>query len=41
MNRIDLEGQVAVVTGGGQGLGLAIANRLRASGARREKSEIS
>ena len=34
MNRIDLEGQVAVVTGGAQGLGLAIANRLRASGAR-------
>lgn len=34
MNRIDLEGQVAVVTGGAQGLGLAIASRLLASGAR-------
>lgn len=34
MNRIDLEGQVAVVTGGAQGLGFAIANRLLASGAR-------
>ena len=33
MNRIDLEGQVAVVTGGAQGLGLAIASRLLASGA--------
>lgn len=27
MNRIDLEGQVAVVTGGAQGLGFAIARR--------------
>jgi 2-dehydro-3-deoxy-L-rhamnonate dehydrogenase (NAD+) len=34
MNRIDLAGQVAVVTGGAQGLGLAIARRLHASGAR-------
>ncbi|MHA6297046.1 SDR family NAD(P)-dependent oxidoreductase [Devosia sp. CAU 1758] len=34
MNRIDLEGQVAVVTGGAQGLGFAIAYRLLASGAR-------
>ncbi len=34
MNRIDLEGQVAVVTGGAQGLGLAIAARLVASGAK-------
>lgn len=34
MNRIDLDGQVAVVTGGAQGLGLAIAQRLIASGAR-------
>ncbi len=34
MNRIDLEGQVAVVTGGAQGLGFAIAHRLLASGAR-------
>jgi len=34
MNRIDLEGQAAVVTGGAQGLGFAIAHRLLASGAR-------
>ncbi|WP_297108427.1 SDR family NAD(P)-dependent oxidoreductase [uncultured Devosia sp.] len=34
MNRIDLVGQVAVITGGAQGLGLAIASRLLASGAR-------
>jgi 3-oxoacyl-[acyl-carrier protein] reductase len=34
VNRIDLEGQVAVVTGGAQGLGLAFAERLVASGAR-------
>lgn len=34
MNRIDLVGQVAVVTGGAQGLGLATASRLLASGAR-------
>lgn len=34
MNRIDLDGQVAVVTGGAQGLGLAIARRLVDSGAR-------
>ncbi|MFC6488464.1 SDR family NAD(P)-dependent oxidoreductase [Nitratireductor sp. GCM10026969] len=34
MNRIDLEGQVAVVTGGAQGLGLAIAKRLADSGAK-------
>ena len=33
MNTIDLEGQVAVVTGGAQGLGFAIAHRLLASGA--------
>jgi 2-dehydro-3-deoxy-L-rhamnonate dehydrogenase (NAD+) len=33
MNRIDLEGQVAVVTGGAQGIGFAIAKRLIASGA--------
>ena len=32
MNRIDLEGQRAVVTGGGQGIGRAIATRLLASG---------
>jgi 3-oxoacyl-[acyl-carrier protein] reductase len=34
MNRIDLDGQVAVVTGGAQGIGLAIARRLVASGAK-------
>ncbi len=33
MNRIDLEGQVAVVTGGAQGLGFAMARRFVASGA--------
>ncbi len=33
MNRIDLEGRVAVVTGGAQGIGFAVAQRLRASGA--------
>jgi 3-oxoacyl-[acyl-carrier protein] reductase len=34
MNRIDLEGRVAVVTGGAQGIGLAITERYLASGAR-------
>ncbi|WP_442581684.1 SDR family NAD(P)-dependent oxidoreductase [Mesorhizobium sp. ASY16-5R] len=34
MNQIDLAGQVAVVTGGAQGLGFAIAKRIVASGAR-------
>lgn len=34
MNHIDLEGQVAVVTGGAQGIGFAVAQRLLASGAR-------
>lgn len=34
MNAIDLAGQVAVITGGAQGLGLAIARRLLASGAK-------
>ncbi|WP_137151023.1 SDR family NAD(P)-dependent oxidoreductase [Devosia sp. FKR38] len=34
MNQIDLAGQVAVVTGGAQGLGFAIAQRLIASGAK-------
>ena len=34
MNQIDLAGQVAVVTGGAQGLGLAIAQRLLGSGAK-------
>jgi 3-oxoacyl-[acyl-carrier protein] reductase len=33
VNRIDLEGRRAVITGGGQGIGLAIAERLLASGA--------
>ena len=36
MNRIDLVGQVAVVTGGAQGLGLAIAKEI----ASRHKAEI-
>ena len=34
MNQIDLEGRVAVVTGGAQGLGFAIARRLLMSGAK-------
>jgi 3-oxoacyl-[acyl-carrier protein] reductase len=34
MNRIDLEGRVAVITGGAQGIGYAIAERFVASGAR-------
>ncbi|MBK8084278.1 MAG: SDR family NAD(P)-dependent oxidoreductase [Devosia sp.] len=34
MNRIDLAGQVAVITGGAQGFGLATARRLVASGAK-------
>jgi len=33
MNKIDLEGRIAVVTGGAQGIGLAVAERLVASGA--------
>ncbi|PZR50426.1 MAG: 3-oxoacyl-ACP reductase, partial [Stutzerimonas stutzeri] len=33
MNRIDLSGQHAVVTGGAQGLGFAMARRIVASGA--------
>jgi 2-dehydro-3-deoxy-L-rhamnonate dehydrogenase (NAD+) len=33
MNRIDLQGQVAAVTGAAQGIGLAIARRLAESGA--------
>jgi len=32
MNRIDLEGRVVVVTGGAQGIGLAVAERVVASG---------
>jgi 2-dehydro-3-deoxy-L-rhamnonate dehydrogenase (NAD+) len=34
MNELDLRGRVAVVTGGASGIGLAIARRLHASGAR-------
>ena len=34
MNRYDLRERVAVVTGGAQGIGLAVAGRLAASGAR-------
>jgi NAD(P)-dependent dehydrogenase (short-subunit alcohol dehydrogenase family) len=34
VNQIDLSGQVAVVTGGAQGIGFAIAQRLIASGAK-------
>ena len=33
MNKIDLDGQVAVITGGAQGIGFAIERRLVASGA--------
>jgi 2-dehydro-3-deoxy-L-rhamnonate dehydrogenase (NAD+) len=33
MNKIDLDGQIAVVTGGAQGIGLAVAHRLLQSGA--------
>lgn len=34
MNKIDLDGQTAIVTGGAQGIGFAVATRLVASGAR-------
>ncbi len=34
MNAIDLKGGTAIVTGGAQGIGLAVAQRLKASGAR-------
>lgn len=33
MNRYDMAGQMAVVTGGAQGIGLAVARRLHGSGA--------
>ncbi len=33
MNRYDLGGRVAVITGGARGIGLAVAKRMRASGA--------
>ena len=33
-NRIDLEGKIAVVTGGAQGIGYAVAQRLQDSGAK-------
>jgi 3-oxoacyl-[acyl-carrier protein] reductase len=36
MNKLDFEGRTAVVTGGVQGIGAAIAARLRASGAKVE-----
>ena len=34
MNKLDLNGRAAIVTGGAAGIGLAIAERLVASGAR-------
>ena len=34
MNRLDFDGRAAVVTGGAAGIGLAVAQRLHASGAR-------
>jgi 2-dehydro-3-deoxy-L-rhamnonate dehydrogenase (NAD+) len=33
MNRLDLDGRVAVITGGAQGIGYAVAERMLASGA--------
>ena len=35
MNQLDFKGRTAIVTGGAQGIGLAIARRLLASGAKR------
>ncbi|NCO85978.1 MAG: SDR family oxidoreductase [Rhodobacterales bacterium] len=34
MNHYDLDGRIAVITGGAQGIGLAVARRMQASGAR-------
>ena len=34
MNRIDLQERIAVITGGAQGIGLAVAERFVASGAK-------
>ena len=34
MNAFDLKDRVAIVTGGAQGIGLAVANRILASGGR-------
>ena len=34
MNRLDFDGQVAVISGGATGIGLAVAQRLKASGGR-------
>jgi 2-dehydro-3-deoxy-L-rhamnonate dehydrogenase (NAD+) len=34
MNKIDLKGEIAIITGGAQGIGLAAAKRLAASGAK-------
>jgi 3-oxoacyl-[acyl-carrier protein] reductase len=40
MNQIDLDGRVAVITGGAQGIGLATAQRMLASGAAVELWDI-
>ncbi|MEM9574721.1 MAG: SDR family NAD(P)-dependent oxidoreductase, partial [Pseudomonadota bacterium] len=34
MNKIDLDGEVAIITGGAQGIGFATADRLVKSGAK-------
>ena len=41
MNELDVRGRVAVVTGGASGIGLAIAHRLAASGARLSLWDLS